>query len=205
MADPMPPEREAEIREHVAWTRDRYSCVDDRHHALARGCVDLLDAVERLREEERRQRETAGAASRGWEKDAAEVERLRAELRLAFSPGMYLDIQKVLDGALGTTEADGAGAGIVADVALVTERMKQAEAERDEARAELEKVRTRDEPSGAVLYDVIGQLRRGLDDHAAVREIERRLIHPLVARARQAEAKAARAAARRQQGGGTPC
>lgn len=36
--------------------------------------------VERLREGERRQRETAEAATRGWKKDAAEVERLRAEL-----------------------------------------------------------------------------------------------------------------------------
>lgn len=72
-----------------------------------------------------------------------EVERLHAELALAFSPGMYLDIQKVLDKALGTNEADGAGAGIVADIALVADRMRQAATERDTARAELAEERAR--------------------------------------------------------------
>lgn len=71
----------------------------------------------------------------------AEVERLRTELDLAFSPGMYLDIQKVLDDALGTNEADGAGEGIVADVALIAGRMKKAEAERDDVVAELKEER----------------------------------------------------------------
>lgn len=105
MADPMTTERRAEIREHLARTRALDMCLDDWHMTLAADARDLL----------------------------AEVERLRAELDLAFSPGMYLDIQKVLDEALGTNKADGAGAGIVADVALVADRMKQAEAERDRA------------------------------------------------------------------------
>jgi hypothetical protein len=59
----------------------------------------------------------------------AEVERLRTELRFAFPPRTYMDIQQVLDAALGTEEMDGAGAGIIADVALVAGRMRTAEAE----------------------------------------------------------------------------
>lgn len=68
-----------------------------------------------------------------WERHVllAEVDRLRAELKIAFGPGLYLDIQQVLDKALGTDEADGAGAGIVADISLVVERMQAAEAEVD--------------------------------------------------------------------------
>lgn len=60
---------------------------------------------------------------------AAEVERLTSELSVAFGPGLYLDIQKVLDEALGTHEADGAGAGIAADVAVLAERKRTAETE----------------------------------------------------------------------------
>ncbi|MCW2918546.1 MAG: hypothetical protein JWN52_6614 [Actinomycetia bacterium] len=71
----------------------------------------------------------------------AEVERLNSELSLAFSPGMYLDIQKVLDEALGTNEADGAAAGIVADVALLAEQKRTAEAEMDRLRTRVEALR----------------------------------------------------------------
>ena len=67
--------------------------------------------------------------------------KLRDELELAFSPGMYLDIQIVLDKALGTNEADGAGGGIVADVALVAERMRAAEAEVKQLTDERERAR----------------------------------------------------------------
>ena len=77
----------------------------------------------------------AGPIAQGALDLIAEVERLRTELQLAFSPGMYLDIQQVLDKALGTNEADGAGAGIVADVALLAEQ-------RDKARSELAQVLT---------------------------------------------------------------
>lgn len=66
-----------------------------------------------------------------------EVERRKAELKVAFGPGLYLDIQKVLDKALGTEEADGAGAGIVADITLVAGRMQAAEAEVERLRADL--------------------------------------------------------------------
>ena len=41
----------------------------------------------------------------------------------------YMDVQKVLDEALGTEEEDGAGAGMAADVALLADRLKAAEAE----------------------------------------------------------------------------
>lgn len=47
----------------------------------------------------------------------------------------YLDTQKVLDVALGTEEADGAGAGIAADVHLLA-------VQRDEARANAATLRT---------------------------------------------------------------
>lgn len=57
------------------------------------------------------------------------------ELDLAFGPGMYLDIQNVLDAALGTEEADGAGAGIVADVALLAEQKRTADAANENVRA----------------------------------------------------------------------
>lgn len=57
-----------------------------------------------------------------------EVEQLRKELDLAMGPRMYLDVQKILDRALGGGPNDGAGKGLVADVALVADRMAQAEA-----------------------------------------------------------------------------
>ena len=46
----------------------------------------------------------------------------------------YMDVQAVLDKALGTEEEDGAGAGIAADVALLA-------GQRDEARAEVAELR----------------------------------------------------------------
>lgn len=68
-----------------------------------------------------------------------EIERLQQELSVAFGPSLYFEIQKVLDGALGTEEVDGAGAGIVADIALLAkqkreavQRAEQAERDRDE-------------------------------------------------------------------------
>ena len=73
MSDPMTPERLAEIREHVAWTRDRYNCVDDFHHAGARGCVDLLAEVERLR--------------KALHNGRAERDRLREQLAAFVPPG----------------------------------------------------------------------------------------------------------------------
>ncbi len=59
----------------------------------------------------------------------AEVKRLRAEARLSLGPSLYMEVQQVLDAVLGTEENDGAGAGIVADVQLVAERLLAAEAE----------------------------------------------------------------------------
>lgn len=49
--------------------------------------------------------------------------------------------EEVLDDALGTEEEDGAGAGLVADVALLAERMKAAEAEVERYKALHESVR----------------------------------------------------------------
>src|ERR1700734_554899 len=48
----------------------------------------------------------------------------------------YMDVQKVLDKALGTGEDDGAGAGIAADVWLLADQ-------RDKARAEAAQLRER--------------------------------------------------------------
>ena len=41
----------------------------------------------------------------------------------------YMEVQEILDEALGTEEEDGAGAGMAADVALLADRLKAAEAE----------------------------------------------------------------------------
>ncbi|MFD9950546.1 hypothetical protein ACFWYW_57540 [Nonomuraea sp. NPDC059023] len=73
----------------------------------------------------------------------SEVDRLNAELKIAFRPGLYLEIQQVLDEALGTEDSDGAGEGIVADVSLVATRMRAVETEVDRLKAELEANRQR--------------------------------------------------------------
>ncbi|WP_242892621.1 hypothetical protein [Actinomadura litoris] len=66
-------------------------------------------------------------------------------------------------------------------------------------RAELDAIRTHDETVGGVLYEVIQRAQAGeLDDHAAVRQIEWRLIQPLVARMREARASASRGSGRRR-------
>ncbi len=52
-----------------------------------------------------------------------EIERLQQEASLAFGPSLYFEIQKVLDKALGTEEVDGAGAGIVAEIAMLADRL----------------------------------------------------------------------------------
>lgn len=66
--------------------------------------------------------------------------------------------------------------------------------QRNEALAELEQIRRYDEPIGSVLYDVIRRVQFArLDDHEAVRQIEQRLIRPLIARQKKAEAAARRA------------
>lgn len=49
----------------------------------------------------------------------------------------YMDVQAVLDEALGTGEEDGAGEGIAADVALVASQRDQARREAGKAEAEL--------------------------------------------------------------------
>jgi hypothetical protein len=64
---------------------------------------------------------TFGPMTRAQVVPADELDRLRTEASIAFGPGMYFEIQQVLDEALGTKEADGAGAGIVSDVALLAE------------------------------------------------------------------------------------
>lgn len=66
-------------------------------------------------------------------------------------------------------------------------------AEVERLRAELKEIRQHDETSGGVLYDVIRRTLAGaLDEHEAVKAIERRLIQPLTAQRQEARAKAAR-------------
>lgn len=105
MLDPTAPERLAEIREEL-----------DLGTGVLSGetAAELLDEVERLR--------------KALHNGRTERDRLRRELDLAMGPRMYLDVQKILDRALGIGPDDGAGKGLVADVALVAERMAQAEA-----------------------------------------------------------------------------
>lgn len=70
-----------------------------------------------------------------------------------------------------------------------------------ELTGELYEIRTRDETVGGVLYDVVHRCQTGdLDDHQAVRAIDERLIHPLVAKLQEARAKANRGAGRRRTG-----
>ncbi|GAA4225952.1 hypothetical protein GCM10022254_09210 [Actinomadura meridiana] len=57
--------------------------------------------------------------------------------------------------------------------------------------AELDAIRRRDETTGGVLYDVIRRTRAGqMDEHEAVRAIEARLLHPMIAQVREARARA---------------
>lgn len=95
-------------REHVNELLDdlQDGCIewDDVREAL----TVLLDSadreVERLREEVRRQRETAEAASRGWRIEVAEVERLRRELEIVRSTGE--NWESALKGQVATAEHD---------------------------------------------------------------------------------------------------
>jgi hypothetical protein len=144
------------------------------------------------------------------ERDEAREERNSAlnELALAMGPTMYHQIQQILDGVLGGRREDGAGAGLVAEIQLLADRLESAESgERaadsqvEQLRAELDAIRTRDETVGGVLYDVVRRCQTGeLDEHQAVRAIDARLIHPLVAKLQEARAKASRGADRRRTG-----
>jgi hypothetical protein len=110
----------------------------------------------------------------------AEVERLSVEQAAVFA---------ALREVLGTEPATLGQAAAQAITALT------------DARAELAEIRRRDETTGGVLYDVIRRALAGdLDEDDAVRQIERRLIQPLVAQRREAREKARRAARRRRDG-----
>jgi len=66
-------------------------------------------------------------------------------------------------------------------------------------RKELNAIRSKDEPVGSALYDVIRRATAGgLDEHAAVREIDERLVQPLTARLREATARADQGTGRRR-------
>lgn len=72
------------------------------------------------------------------ERDEAREERNTAlnELALAMGPRMYADVQQILDSVLGGRREDGAGAGLVAEIQLLVDRMKAAEAEAERLEAE---------------------------------------------------------------------
>lgn len=88
---------------------------------LDRKEIDLaLDEVRRnVDHAEAQHSPHALTALRAAEKALAEVERTRHH---DMYERAYFDVQGVLDGALGPEEEDGAGAGIVADVALLAQR-----------------------------------------------------------------------------------
>ncbi|WP_347601367.1 hypothetical protein [Acrocarpospora sp. B8E8] len=97
----------------------------------------LLAEVERLRARALADDLAYKSMLKRAEKARADANELGAQLRLSFPPGLYLEIQQVLDRALGTEEKDGAGAGIVADVALVVDRLANADERLDLARTAL--------------------------------------------------------------------
>ncbi|MFC9973606.1 hypothetical protein ACFVH6_22195 [Spirillospora sp. NPDC127200] len=153
MREPLPAERLTEIREMHADYQKRcgrlggFACCSA--HSVANAVPALLD----------------------------EVERLRTELSVAFAPGMYLDIQKILDEALGTHEADGAGAGIVADITLLADRLRTAEAETERLRTEhatevdqhrRDNIELRDRAAGytAQIAELEAKAERLSDEHA---------------------------------------
>jgi hypothetical protein len=72
----------------------------------------------------------------------AEVDRLTAELDFERASALRVraDVERVLDGVLGTEEEDGAGEGLAGDVALFAERSTRAVAELHAARADLAEI-----------------------------------------------------------------
>jgi hypothetical protein len=100
----------------------------------------------------------------------AEVDRLAADLNIAFGPHLYLAVQHVLDKALGTNEEDGSGAGIVGDITLIAERMRAAEAEVGRLKAEnaqLQREAVREEQATGNLIDERDNFHALLDRFAA--------------------------------------
>lgn len=122
VAEPMPESRLTDIQAKIkrAWTEIGEVCAEGPAKRFRMSIPSNLDRDTDL---------IVSAALEGAEELLAEVERLDSELKIAFGPSVYFDIQKVLDKALGTGEADGACAGVVGDVTLLAERMQAAEAE----------------------------------------------------------------------------
>ncbi|GAA2298482.1 hypothetical protein GCM10010402_66390 [Actinomadura luteofluorescens] len=104
-------------KELKAVRAERDAAEQERIAAVDRLLADLERGRARFKRE-RRRAETA----------EDETRKLAEELRIAFGPRLYADVSQVLDRALGTRREDGAGAGIVAEVSLVADRMAQAEA-----------------------------------------------------------------------------
>ncbi|MBO3751564.1 hypothetical protein J5X84_36290 [Streptosporangiaceae bacterium NEAU-GS5] len=93
----------------------------------------------------------------------AEVDRLNTELRLAFGPRLRLEIEQVLDRALGTEEADGAGAGIVADVQLLADRLATAERRAEKAEAAAVSWRKSTDNAGLAILQISRELGEAQD------------------------------------------
>jgi hypothetical protein len=106
---------------------------DERAFFRHAGCADNTDRAEKLRA--LRYRKSADAIL------AVVQAHVAAEGAKAQHQGMhyaaYQRVQKVLDRALGTEEADGAGEGIAEDVALLAQQRDRARAEVERARAAL--------------------------------------------------------------------
>lgn len=99
--------------------------------------VDRLKDVLQRRTQEWQDEQTARVAAEQATIAADQrAQQAEAELALAMGPTMYLQIQQILDGALGGRREDGAGAGLVAEIQLLVDRMKAAEAEAERLEAE---------------------------------------------------------------------
>lgn len=98
----------------------------------------------------------------------SEVEQLRADQRMHM--GVRLEVEKILDVALGPNEEDGAGGGLAADVALLADKLKLASAEVERLRAENVRLAGVVEERSAVLGLALHREEFSKGQHAVTRE-----------------------------------
>ena len=164
--------------------------LDDAHAGhKRRWIVDALDAL---------YGEQQQALIKDREDALAENERLRVQLAAFVPPGTLAPGE--IPALCGTCTKQSCVPGLPGCARCIAAELERLRTELDAIRTELDAIRTRDETTGGVLYDVIHRaIVRDLADHEAVREIEQRLIQPLVAQLRTETVRANGRATRRDE------